>query len=206
MRSERSLMLATEGENPEENSRAVINTLNDHINTEGISAEDLPQAEAELLLLNMRAKSVGEKISIRITDPELKGVSYPVNIDLTDIQVVVDKDFKDTIKLNDETTIIDLPGLTSLDLIDDQEDDFNMTIQMLASCIRCLVIDDETHTKSDTAKSEFVDFLFDLDAGSFQQITDQFFTKLPKLFHTVTVTKKNEETMDYEVVGLASFL
>ena len=206
MRSERSLMLATEGENPEEISRAVINTLNDHINTEGISAEDLPQAEAELLLLNMRAKSVGEKISIRITDPELKGVSYPVNIDLTDIQVVVDKDFKDTIKLNDETTIIDLPGLTSLDLIDDQEDDFNMTIQMLASCIRCLVIDDETHTKCDAAKSEFVKFLLDLDAGSFQQITDQFFTKLPKLFHTVTVTKKNEETMDYEVVGLASFL
>ena len=206
MRSERSLMLATEGEYPGEISRAVINTLNDHINTEGISAEDLPQAEAELLLLNMRAKSVGEKISIRITDPELKGVSYPVNIDLTDIQVVVDKDFKDTIKLNDETTIIDLPGLTSLDLIDDQEDDFNMTIQMLASCIRCLVIDDETHTKSDTAKSEFVDFLFDLDAGSFQQITDQFLTKLLKLFHTVTVTKKNEETMDYEVVGLASFL
>jgi hypothetical protein len=208
MRSERSLMLATQTEDQDELTNAVINTINDHISTSGVKAEDLSQAEAELLLLNMRAKSVGEKIDVTVEDPENEGKKYDAKVDLTKITVNTPEGFSDTIQIDEETVIkFRLPGLSTMEGVKlESEDEFSSTLAVIARCIAALNVGEESYMPADTPIKDFEDFLLELDTGEFQKISDQFFTKLPSLSTTITIKRPDKTSFKVEVAGLASFL
>ena len=198
--------MATEGENTDEITSAVINCLNDHIRTADVKAEDLPQAEAELLLLNMRAKSVGEKIQMSVTDPE-DGKVYPATIDLQKISIQTDSGFSDLIELGNGATLqLRLPGLTTLTGLDEEKNEFDQTIEILAKCVKSIVIEEECLTASEVTIEEIRDFLLDLESGDFKLITEKFFNKMPKLAHKVKVKKPDGKFLTIEVSGIASFL
>lgn len=208
MRSERTLMLATQGGDPDELTAAVINTINDHVLTEGVKAEDLPQAETELVLLNMRAKSVGEKVELKVTDPEFPQQVYDVKVDLTEIKIAVDEDYKDLITLSDGTMVkLRLPGLLTMKgLIFEEENEFDNTLKVLARCIESVVVGEDVYNQAEMTEAEIVDFLLDLDTADFKKITEEFFAKMPSLKTIVEVKRKNGEMLRQEVEGLASFL
>ena len=206
MRTERTLMMATEGENIDEITAAVINCLNDHIRTSDVKAEDLPQAEAELLLLNMRAKSVGEKIQMTLTDPE-DGQSYPTSIDLQKISIQTDPGFKELIELSNGVTLqLRLPGLTTLTNFDEKDNEFDQTMDILSRCVKSIVDGDECYMASDLNMNDIKEFLLDLESGDFKKITEQFFNKMPRLAHKVKVKKPDGKYLTVEVSGIASFL
>ena len=200
-------MMATQSQDQDELANAVINTLNDHISTPDVKAEDLPQAEAELLLLNMRSKSVGEKIELVVNDPEDENKTYNAKVDLTKITVTVPKGYSDSIQLDEDTLItFKLPGLTTMEGLKVDEDDFNSTMSIISRCIKALNVGEECYLPGDTPLSDFEDFLLDLDTGTFQKITDQFFTKMPVLSATVTTKRPDGTSFKTEVVGLQNFL
>jgi len=207
MRSERTLMMATTGGNTEEITTAVVNCLNDHIRTDGIMAEDLAQAECELLLLNMRAKSVGETVSIQVADPETDR-KYNVEVKLNGIGIVVDEKFSDEIELAEGRLLkMKLPGINTMAGLDSDDNEFDSTMEVLARCFVSLVDEDgECYNKSDLQPQEIKDFFLELDSGDFQKITDTFFTRLPKLATTVKIPRKGMDDLEVEVEGLASFL
>ena len=200
-------MLATMSEDPEEISQAVINTLNDHIKTEGIKAEELPQAEAELLLLWMRAKSVGETVKITVTDPDEPSVTYPVSVKLTDIKVDIDEKFSDQAVLDDGTILkMKLPGITALDGVGEESNEFDSTLMVLANCVKCIIMGEEATMAKDMEMEEIFNFLLDLSSGEFQRLSDSFVTRMPKLHTMVSVTRKDGSKLEVPVNGLASFL
>ena len=210
MRSERTLMMATQGGDAAELTAAVINTLNDHILTEGIRAEDLPQSETELLLLNMRAKSVGEKIQLNVKDPDpdYQGKDHEVEIDLTDVTVKVDPEFSDTITLKDDTIItFTLPGLRTMDGIEfDEDNEFDSTIQVLVKCVKSVCCGEEVYSHGDTSEQEFREFFLDLDSAEFQMISQKFFIKIPQLGLDVKLPRPDGTEVEVPIRGLASFL
>jgi len=200
-------MMATQTEDQDELTNAVVNTLNDHISSSTIKAEELPQAEAELLLLNMRAKSVGEKIELIISDPEVENKSYNAKVDLSKITVSVPKGYSDTIQLDDETVIqFKLPTLTTMQGLKVDDEDFNSTISIIARCIKALNVGEDCYLPGDTPISDFEDFLLEMDTGEFQKISEQFFTKMPVLMTTVTTKRPDGTSFKTEVAGLQNFL
>lgn len=199
-------MMATESENTDEITSAIINCLNDHITTAGVVAEDLPQAEAELVLLNMRAKSVGERIQMTVTDPD-DGEVYPTTVDLQKISIQRDPKFQDLIELSSGVTIqLRLPGLTTVTGLNDDENEFDQIIHILARCVKSIVDGEECYMAVDLQLEEIKEFLLDLDSGDFKKITENFFNRMPKLSHKVKVKKADGKFLTVEVSGIASFL
>jgi hypothetical protein len=210
MRSERTLMMATQSGDSDELTCAVINTLNDHIRTEGIKAEDLPQSETELLLLNMRAKSVGETIELSVKDPDpsYEGPEHQVKVDLTDVTVIVDSEFSDTIELKDGTVIkFNLPGLKTMEGIDfDENKEFDSTIDVFVKCVQSIVCGEEVYTHGETSEKEFRDFFLDLDSAEFRELSDTFFIRIPQLGIDLKIKRPDGSEVEVPIRGLASFL
>ncbi len=208
MRTERTLMLATQSEDTSEITAAICNCIDDHLRTDGIKARELPQAEAELLLLNMRAKSVGETVDISITDPE-DGKQYPVKINLTEIGVTVDKDFNDTIEMADKKVVkFKIPSMEMLEKVDQDGDDFDSTINFLALCLESILDpeEDEEYMRQDLSETELHEYYLDLDTGDFSKISEQFFALIPALNAVVKTKKADGTSLEVEISGLASFL
>lgn len=200
-------MLATLSGDADEITNAAINTINDHIHSASIKAEELPQAEAELLLLLMRAKSVGETIDVTVTDPLDETAKYPVKIDLTEITVNVDPEFKSTVHLKSGEIIeFRLPGLRTLEGLDTEMNEFDQSVEIISRCINTISVEDEVYAKSDLQANEVKDFILDLDPGDFKLIADSFLSRIPKLSHSVKVDREDGSSFEAEISGLASFL
>ena len=206
MRTERTLMLASQTNDTAEITAAVVNCINDHIRTDGIKAEDLPQAEAELLLLNMRAKSVGETVDLVITDPQDQK-TYDAKVNLTEITVTVDEEFTDLIELSDNKMLkMEVPGMTALGNIAEGDNDFDTTIKFLVACVSQIIDGEECINRQDISDEDITDFILDLDSGDFGKINDQFFNRIPKLSTIVKVKRADGTILEVPVEGIASFL
>ena len=67
VKEEKLLVLALESENTKEITTAIKNVIKSCIKTKGIKVDTLPTFDIEYLFLNIRGKSVGEEIEVKIT-------------------------------------------------------------------------------------------------------------------------------------------
>ena len=70
VREEKILVMALETEDMKQISNAVVQILSDCILTKGFKVSDLATFDIEYLFLNVRSKSVGEKVEVNITCPD----------------------------------------------------------------------------------------------------------------------------------------
>lgn len=206
VRSERTLMLASMGGDMTEIINAVINTVNDHVQTKDIRAEDLPQCEVELLLLNLRAKSVGESLELQVTDSET-GNSYPTKLDLREVTINVSDKFKDKIELSNGMTVcLKIPSMRTLEGLDNQDNEFDYSMSVLSRCLQSIVVDDECYAAADLSQQEISDFFLDLSPSDFNMLVSDFLLNMPRMSHTVQVARDDGSTFEAEISGLANFL
>ena len=69
VKEEKVLVLAAESEDMDEISNAISNVLTSCVTTSGFDPQELALFDIEFLFLRARAKSIGETISLNITDP-----------------------------------------------------------------------------------------------------------------------------------------
>ena len=198
-----------ESEDTKQITTAIKAVLRNCILTKGVKVEALPTFDIEFLFLNIRGKSVGEDLEVNIICPDDGKTSVPVSINLDDIVVQKSENHTNQIKL--DTKIMMEMKYPSLDEFIKNNFDFNDTNQMdqsfklIASCIDKIYTEDDVWASEDCTKKEMNDFLESMNSQQFKEI-EAFFTTMPKLSHTVTVT--NPETKvksDVVLEGLASF-
>ena len=144
--------------------------------------------DIEFLFLRARAKSIGETISLNITDPndDTYTVEHEVNID--SIKVKKFEGHTDLIDINDDVKIkMGYPGLAffSEGL---KIDTINESTETVAKCVSSIVIDDEVYTSSDMSTEEIVEWLDGLTTEQYSKIM-KFFETMPKLTHTIKLKK-----------------
>ena len=105
VREEKVLILASESQDMDEISNAISNVLSNCITTPDVKIEDLALFDIEFLFLRTRAKSVGEKLQVMVTDPGDETYTVEHEIDIDKIEVVRQKDHTDTIQLTDDTIV-----------------------------------------------------------------------------------------------------
>ena len=134
----------------------------------------------------------------------------PVTIDLDDIQVQKTEGHTNKIKLDGNIMIeMKYPSLnefikSNFDM-EEGKNQMDQSFELIAQCIDKIYTEEEVWSTSDCTKKEMSEFLESMNSAQFKQI-EQFFTTMPKLSHTVTVT--NPETKvksDVVLEGLASF-
>ena len=210
VREEKLLVLALEGEDTKEISNAIKTVIKNCIITKGIKVESLPTFDIEYLFLNIRGKSVGEKVDINIICPDDGETTVPVSIDLEDIKVRKNEEHSNKIQL-DDSLMMEMK-YPSLDQFIKNNFDFTGTsntmdqsFDLIASCIDKIYNEDEIWTTSDVTKKELVEFLDQMNSSQFKQI-EKFFDTMPKLSHEVKVKNPKTEVESTVVLeGLSSF-
>ena len=208
VKEEKILVIAMESNDIGDIARAVKQVLGQCILTKGTKIDKLSTFDIEYLFLNVRGKSVGETVDIKVTCPDDGVTTVPVTVDLDAIQVTFDPEHDKDIILDDKLKMrMKYPSLDEFIKENFQVDNvgFEQSIEMIASCVDMIYSEDETWTSADFTQKEMIDFLEGLGSKQFKEL-EKFFTTMPKLTHEIKVTNpktKKENTIKLE--GLAAF-
>ena len=209
VKEEKLLVLALETEDTKQITNAIKSVLKSCVLTKGVKVESLPTFDIEYLFLNIRGKSVGEELEVKVICPDDEKTEVPITIDLDEVKVQKSEGHNKQLKLDDNLMMeMKYP---SLEQFIKNNFDFNDANQMeqsfdlIGTCIDKIYSEDEVWATADCTKKEVKEFLESMNSSQFKDI-EKFFETMPKLSHTIKV--KNPKTkVESEVVleGLASF-
>ena len=205
VREEKVLVLAAESEDNDEIANAIENVLTKCITTAGVKVRDLALFDIEFLFLKARAKSIGESIDLRITDPNDATYTTDHSLNIDSIKVKKDSKHSDLIEIDEETKIkMRYPGL-SFFAEGLKIDTIGESLETIAECVSSIVMGEEVYNRADMSTEEITEWLEALTTEQFGRLME-FFRTMPKLTHTIKL--RNPHTnLDFEVVltGLADF-
>ena len=206
VKEEKGLVLAAEGQDADEITNAISNVLSSCITSPtDIKIEDLALFDIEYLFLKTRAKSAGEKLELKITDPDDPSFVGECSINIDKISVKKDEEHTDLIEISDGLVVkMRYPDIT---FFNEGVDLTTVATQLglVARCVSQIVAGDEVYNSEDMSNGEVAEWLEELTAEQFAKII-KFFTTMPKLSHSVTL-KNTNTNKDYTVVleGLQDF-
>ena len=211
VKEEKLLVIALESEDTKQITNAIKAVIRTCILSEGVKVDTLPTFDIEYLFLNIRGKSVGEDIEVKLICPDDNKTEVQVNINLDDIQVKKPDDHTNEIKLDDSLMMqMKYPSLnefikTNFDPTDANKNPMEQSFDLIGSCIDKIYTEDDVWAAGDCTKKEITEFLDSMNSTQFKKI-EKFFETMPKLTHTVKVSNPNTK-VDSDVVleGLASF-
>ena len=209
VKEEKLLVLALESEDTKQITTAIKAVLKSCVQTKGIKVEQLPTFDIEFLFLNIRGKSVGEKLEVNVICPDDEETQVKVDINLDDIQIEKSEDHNNQIKLDDELMMeMKYPSLDEFiknNFDFKNENVMDQSFQLIASCIDKIYNEEEVWATADCTKKEVNEFLEQMNSIQFKEI-ETFFETMPKLSHTISVTNpKTKVKSDVVLEGLASF-
>ena len=209
VKEEKLLVLALETEDTKQITTAIKTVLKSCVLTKGVKVETLPTFDIEYLFLNIRGKSVGEELEVKVICPDDEKTEVPITIDLDEVKVQKSEGHNKQLKLDDNLMMeMKYP---SLEQFIKNNFDFNDANQMeqsfdlIGSCIDKIYSEDEVWATADCTKKEVKEFLESMNSSQFKDI-EKFFETMPKLKHTIEVTNPNTKVKSEVVLeGLASF-
>ena len=211
VKEEKVLIIALESKSQFEITNAVKDVLKQCILTKGIDVDELPTFDIEYIFLNIRAKSIGEAIKVRVTCPDDGETEIPVTVYVDEIKVVKSKDHKTDIVLDDKMTLrMMYPSInqfieTNFDVNEDPKENVNKTFKIISECIDTIYTQDDAWDAKDYTSKERVEFIEQLNSKQYKEV-EKFFATMPKLSHKIEVTNPNTKKKSSVVLeGLADF-
>jgi len=205
VKEEKLLFMAMQGGDQKEMTKAVRNIIDACVLTDGFDVDKIAMFDVEYLFLQLRGKSVGENVDLRLKHREgdCKNV-MDVSVNLDQINVSFPDDYSDKIELTDTVGIqMQFPGVTHVGNVDINTQDFDKLLDFISSCVVCIY--DEENVYDSFSSQEIKSFLESLNQQQFAKV-QQFFTNAPKLQHDIEWTcPKCEKTETVHLEGLASF-
>ena len=211
VKEEKLLVIALESEDTKQITNAIKAVIRSCVLTKGIKVETLPTFDIEYLFLNIRGKSVGEDIDVKLTCPDDNETEVSVNVNLDDIQVEKPEGHSNRIKL-DKNLMMELKYPSLNEFIknnfypnDATKNPMEQSFELIGSCISKIYNEDEVWVASDCTKKEISDFLDSMNSTQFKEV-EKFFETMPRLTHTIKVVNpKTKVESDVVLEGLASF-
>lgn len=184
VKEEKVLMIAMESED----QMQILNAIADTIKTcvaDNISTSKLTTFDIEYMFLQIRSKSVGEKINLTLKCGQCEAPNE-VNIDIDDIKVKL-PDVDKKIKLNDDITLeMTWPSFDSLldKSIVDNESVTDQTFRLIVKCIDSVHTEEERIVFKDETMEDRLAFVESLNTEQFKMIQD-YLQVMPSLKHKV---------------------
>ncbi|AEC53010.1 baseplate hub subunit [Synechococcus phage S-CRM01] len=206
VREEKVLVLAAETKDTDEITNAIANILTNCVtHPTGIKIEELPLFDLQLLFLKCRAKSAGEKVKVRITDPKDPTYSVDHEINIDKIQLQTTKDHTALITLDENTAVkLNYPGLKYFAEGLSLEGIVN-TSNAIRDCVSQIIIGEEVFNRADLSEDELDTWVSDLSSEDVSKIL-KFFETMPALKHKITLKNPNtKESFNVVLEGLQDF-
>ena len=204
VKEEKMLLMAQQGKDQKEILNVVFNILESCIKTP-LEVRKLAPFDLEWLFLQLRAKSVGEVLELKLKHmKEECGGTTDVNINIPDIKVHF-PDKKDDVIMMDSSIGIKM-RYPSVDMIDPNKFDNPNVEDIFGLLDKCIVnVFDNDQVYNEFTSQELTTFLEGLDQNQFQKIVN-FFNNTPKIKHEVEYKcAKCGEIVKYPLEGLLDF-
>lgn len=210
---EKILFMAQESKNNKDIFNATLNILRSCILTKGIKYEELTSYDLEFLFLMLRAKSVGEIITLKMKHANKEFAdkcdhTTKIDLNIEDIKIKYKEGHNNKIFLTEDIgMILKDPKASDTNVMElsNKKNKFDNVINLMHSCTVSLFDKETVYPKSGFTEVEFKSFIEKLNKAQFQKIVE-FFDTLPVLSHTfefVCEKCKNKETVTIE--GLNNF-
>ena len=208
VKEEKVLLLATESEDRKEVKDAVKTIVKSCVLSR-IKVEDLATFDLEYLFLKIRAASVGEDVTMKITCLDDNETRVDYTLDISEVKVTIPEGHDRKIELTDKVgMIMKYPGLeefVDLTLLGLDMDNPEKVFETVARCIEQIYEGEEVYDDSTTTFKEKIQFVESLTQKQFESVR-KFFTTMPVLRHEFTVTNpKTGVESSYTLEGLQSF-
>ena len=204
VKEEKLLLLANEsGEDPE-----IMNAIKQIINNctfEKVDIETLALFDLEYIFLNVRAKSVGEIVSLKLLCSDDNETYADVEIDLNDVKVNFPEGHSNKIELSDTIGILMRYPQFNHVRISTEGSDTEYIFTMIKECINTIYDGDTIFERSDFTDEDLDTFLESLTSEHFKQLQG-FFETMPKLSHDVKFKNpKTKKQTKMTLEGMQSF-
>ena len=163
--------------------------------------------DVEYIFLQLRAKSVGEKVELNLLCPDDNETRVPTEVDLTELDIDVGEGHTDKIPLTNNITMhMRYPTLDNIRTIEKKSGEINSVFSILKSCIHEVHDGDTIYSRIDISDQDIDDFIDQFSTQQFEGVM-KFFDTMPKVKMVVDVTNPNTKVKSQVVLeGMDSFL
>jgi len=206
VREQKILMIAQESEEDNQIADAMGRLVSD-CTFGAVDGNVNPMFDLEYVFLQMRGKSVGNEVKLSLVCPDDDETKVDVDIDLSKVDVQMNLEHSQNIKITDEISInFRYPRLKDIENISEEKGDFEQSIDMILSCIASVQNHDELIHRIDMTKDEIMEFIDSMNSDQMESVM-QFFDTMPKLRHVVEVKNpKTKVKSEILLEGMQSFL
>ena len=173
--------MAVESKDENEMNNALIKIVQ-QCTLSQIDVTKLPVYDFEYLWLNIRGKSVGEVIQMKLKCPDDDTVSVDYQLKIDDVKPDLDKKVDTKIEFEkDYGVIMKVPTVLE---VADKKTIIDLSVNLMRDCIAQIYNGDEIYETRDLEPSEVEQFVDNLTMPQFKKLKD-FFETLPVIKHTI---------------------
>ena len=175
-----------------------------------LDVDSMPIFDIEYLFLRLRAKSIGEEVTLGLkpwgcpqNNGELCKYTTEVAINLEEIECKKDKKHSSKIMLDDKIGIMmKYPDISQIGI---EGSETEMGMKVIKSCINMIFTEEETHERDSFTDKELDEFIDSLNSKQMENINN-FFETMPTIKYTAKYTCKTcDEEKETTIQGLQSF-
>ena len=203
VKEEKILLMALEGKDEKEMVKAIKQIITQCVATEKFNINKLAMVDLEYLFLNIRGKAVGDVSTISFEHE--CGEIIKLDVDLSKVEIVNNKNISDLVNLTDDIMIrLKPPSLDSV-IGAANKSQIELVMEIVRECLVEIIQGKDVFSAQDHTKEELDEFLNSLNSGQFQKI-QTYYESLPKMKQDIEYTcPKCGETKKETLEGLASF-
>ena len=183
VKEQKILMLAYESQDKKHIINAMIDTLKGCVTD--IDITKLATFDVDYIFTQIRAKSVGEKIEIKLPCSECE-TPNPLTVNLEDINIDV-KENEKVVKLTDQVSV-KLKYPTYVDFITrigsiDNKTQTETIMEIIISCMDSVMTEEENISLKDETREEIEKFIDSMNSKQFEEVSE-FVQNMPQMTYT----------------------
>ena len=192
--------IAQESENKKEMLDAISQII-ENCTFGKINSKEAYVFDVEYVFLQIRRKSIGDKITLNLLCNDDGITRVPTEIDLNDVKVEIGDNHTNKIQLTDDVQLImTYPRIYTIDSINSDN-----SYDIVVKCVHQITEGDKIYERVDMSDEDLIEFIESMNTDNLSSVLD-FFDTMPKIKHQIKVINPNtnvENTINME--GIESF-
>ena len=203
---EQKLLLMAQNSNDKNEMIEAIAQIIENCTFGKVKGSEAYMFDLEYIFLQIRRKSVGDKIDLNVLCEDDGETRVPVEINLKDVEVQVSDNHTNEIKLNKNIKIImAYPTLETANKLKNDLENEESTFNVIKHSIFQIIDGDTIYNRVDMEDEDLGEFIESMSQKNLDDILE-FFKTMPKLSHTIKFTNPKTKKENTTVVeGIENF-
>ena len=170
VKEEKILLTALEGGEEKDMAKAIKQIITQCVLTENFNVNSIAMIDLEYLFLNIRGKAVGD-ISTISFEHEC-GEIIKVDIDLSKVEVVQNKNSSDLVEITDDIMVrLSPPGIDDV-IGTENKNQIDLVMEIIRNSLLEIIQGEEVFSAQDHTKKELDEFVNSLNSSQFKKLQD----------------------------------